>query len=706
MRQERSTKGPGQRFLPPLLALAGVVAAVLLLYFLALRPAYALEFFYYDTTLLDFNEGFLYHTALSWRDDGEIQLLPIGFPHPWEPGNNTGLPPRAGHAAVYYRDHLYVIAGDNPFGDTHNEVFYSTIISTLTHELSDWQQTMPLPATADFYPEGLYFHEAAVLNDYLYVFGGKEDEGAASTYYNKVVFAPINADGTLGDWQLTTPLPGPRFELESLVYEGRIYVIGGADEMGQSTETVWYTVPAADGQIVSWIPVTQYLPHLGQGGYVDASATLENGRIYVYGGASEVAYNEYSPYVHFAQPLTTTGDITDWTMAVNPLPFNCYASEGAAYQSGLLLAIAGAWNNGLQPSGDVRAALVDHDTGQVSEWVSTVALSPTRYYHAAIQDDYGWLYSIGGASRSGVGGSRLNSVDIASPYGGDGGPLMADQPLVGTTQTSATVYAPEGTFLSPATLVTPVEGRLGTLTSLSWNTTITDGSVMTVTMSYRYHEESGWTDWYGPYPSLPGTAVTTTLAISGTCDYFQYRAYLSSEISTTTPFLNLVRIGVLAPPDLVAEHLTVTGCPTCPGLIPPNKPVQIEFTVYNRSTDLEWNNNFNAMVFITTTPDPDLYPHLPVGCQDYPTVTCPLIWQCQALNFQYADPPVTLKTTYTFTTPGQYYLVAYVDYNDTPTHPPPAYDVLELVETNNELVLPIYVGHKEIYLPLIDKSWP
>ncbi|MGB9722885.1 MAG: hypothetical protein ACP5OO_07070 [Chloroflexia bacterium] len=687
-----------------------LVVSGLAVFFLLYHPAQAMEFFYWNTTIVDFNAGRFYHTALSWRGDGEVQLLPVGFEHPWVPGNNTGLPPRGAPAVAYWNRHIYVIGGDIKFGETYNNVYYTTIVSTLTHELADWQETTPLPN--GLYPEGLYRHEAAVRTftetnkTYLYVFGGKEDAGGSSTCYDKVIYAEIHPDGTLGDWQETTPLPTPLFGMESLVLNGRIYILGGADQSGQSRREVYYAVPDPDtGQISEWHQ-TALLPALGAGGYVELSAAVEHGRIYVYGGSNGAVSPTYSPYVHFATPDPATGAISGWTMANETLPYNCYASEGAAYESGLLLAVAGAWNNAIDPSGDVRAALLDHETGQTSEWGSTLALTP-RFWHGVVQDDFGWLYSLCGATGSAHGAPRLNEVWIASPYGEGRGFQAAGGIIYPTQETTPTIYAPSGVYTSSVILVQLVEGQEATLTGLSWNTTITDPALMTITMRYRYHHAGQWTSWYGPFPSQPGIGVTTTLPISGTCDWFQYSAHLATLSDTVTPFLNAVRIGILAPPNLAVKNLTVTGCDTCPTLIPPNEPVDIVFTVRNEGSGLRWGNNFYAMLFITTTPDYTPYPPaLPIGCENYPTVTCPLIVPMQGMYFGEGTPPQTVTVPWTFTEPGVYYLVAYADYNDTPAMPPPIYDVGEYNEFDNLQRLTVHVGTLSIHLPLVTKGWP
>ena len=677
-----------KKWLPLLVLIPALVSAAVLCFFFV-RATHALEFYYTDTTLEDFNAGSLYHTGLSWRKDGEVQLLPIGLAHPWETGNSTGLPALSGPSAAYLNGHIYVVGGSRLFGlrcqDPRNEVYYATI-NPSTHDVGNWQPTTSLPTTG-VYTHGVEFHEAAALtvggNSYLYVFGGSYP--SALVPYDTVVFAKIQSDGTLGAWQSTTPLAQELRGHESAVLNGRLYVIGGEKADGYSSNQVYFAQPNADGTISSWAQTTAPLPDFGAPPtprYYDSAVTVENGRLYVVGGASGESSPVFSPYVVFGTP-GTSGDIASWTVAAEALPQNLFAGEGAAYQSGLLLTIAGAWNNFDVPTGDVLAALVDHDAGgEMGEWVFTIAMDPARYWHAVVQDEDGWLYSIGGSQ--GANSTCLNEVKIGSPYSGWGSMAGQDIPASeSAAQNAQTVYAPSGTFTSRIFDLSLAQGGAeAELVRLEWNTTITTPAKMGIGIQYRCSHELVWDIWSTAVPSNgPGT-VTTTRTFPGTyCQNFQYKALFTTSAYTQTPFLNAVRLVVKAPPDLVADDVTVTGCAGCPDEIELNEPVQIEFTVHNRSTGMKAGNNFFAAVFITTTTGYTPYPpDCPIGCDCDDPSSCPLIWGLQSSWFT-TEITRVLTTTYTFTEPGTYYLVGYVDYDGD--GPAPAYRVAELQENNN-----------------------
>jgi hypothetical protein len=281
----------------------------------------------------------------------------------------------------------------------------------------------------------------------------------------------------------------------------------------------------------------------------------------------------------------------------------------------------------------------------------------------------------------------------------------------------APIFAPDGYYTSPYIDVRVINEPWyhAKLSSFAWNSTITDAEGMTLTLSYRYysHTIGTWVPWSDPVPSPPGVNVTTTLDFpSGTVgDYFQYRAFfyasplVTANVAAMTPYLNSVRIGVLSPPDLQAMTLTVL-CDTCPQVIPVDQPVQIEFFGVNKGSNIP--RNFYAAIFYTTTENYTPWPPAePPGCEGYnpPTVTCPLVLPQYASDYVEGMPPYAMRTTYTFTVPGDYWLVAQVDYNNTPRNLPPRFDIDEIIETNNITRLQIRVGFKYVYLPVVTKGW-
>jgi N-acetylneuraminic acid mutarotase len=100
-----------------------------------------------------------------------------------------------------------------------------------------------------------------------------------STYINYHIYA-YTQDGnqpynTTSLWSTGVPLPTPRSEIAGAALNGKIYIIGGFDETGQSTTTVEVYDPIAD-RWTEAAPLPQPTDHT-------AAASYE-GKLYVVGG--------------------------------------------------------------------------------------------------------------------------------------------------------------------------------------------------------------------------------------------------------------------------------------------------------------------------------------------------------------------------------------------------------------------------------------
>lgn len=461
------------------------------------------------TTLEDFNAGTLYHTGLTRNDDGEVQLLVVGLAGDWiTETNTTGLPPLDRHTAVQHNGHILVLGGRDIDRLPTNQVYYTTI-DPQTHDLADWATTTPLPNPP--YDPGVYWHTSVVAHGRVYVLGGYQ----GSLNYGEVYFAPIQASGTLGTWQPTTPLPMPLRILKAALVDDTIYVVGGRDQGYEPKNEVYYaTVDPGSGQLSAWQTTTPFVHHV----YGHMIGVHEN-TIYVMGGLP-LPPDEgggVSPWVHHAT-AGPTHELSAWASTID-MSYNIYAGAGLSY-NGQLYTTGGAINQVESPSAYVGASLI-FPSGDVGSWVDTRTISPTRMWHASTHSDDGWLYVINGSDGT--------------------GPI--DPPSInrGATAGAGDSYAAEGTFLSSEINL----GESRNLVELKWNATITDTSLMTITVRYRTRLVGGdpWSAWQGPYPSssTPGT-VTTTLALVGSARYFQYEAFLGTNDTGMTPALNAVEL--------------------------------------------------------------------------------------------------------------------------------------------------------------------
>ena len=165
----------------------------------------------------------------------------------WQPAIPLPQPALLFLSASVWNNRIYATGGWN--GQTLINNVYSATIQA-DGSLSAWVTQRPLPVA-------IYAH-AGVANGMLYVFGGAINGGTTVT--NKVYYAKINDDGTLGVWNETTPLPLPLNNHGAVAAGGRVYVMGGAIS-GGFLANVHYSAPVAgDGSLGAWSagPVLPY----------------------------------------------------------------------------------------------------------------------------------------------------------------------------------------------------------------------------------------------------------------------------------------------------------------------------------------------------------------------------------------------------------------------------------------------------------------
>ena len=97
--------------------------------------------------------------------------------------------------------------------------------------------------------------------------------------------SPVSPTGTEGSWQTLAPMPAARQELATAVLGGLIYVIGGFDAGGQSTDSVFVYNPQSN----TWSTAAS-LPIVNNHG----AAAVAGGRLFAFGGVSNRAF-VYNP---------------------------------------------------------------------------------------------------------------------------------------------------------------------------------------------------------------------------------------------------------------------------------------------------------------------------------------------------------------------------------------------------------------------------
>ncbi|MBA3052568.1 MAG: T9SS type A sorting domain-containing protein, partial [Candidatus Omnitrophica bacterium] len=212
----------------------------------------------------------------------------------WREEINSLPEKRCYYAGVSYKDYVYVIGGLS-YGYTNyaqRTVFFARINDDGT--MGNWETTTPLPLE-------LGSNSAAIVGDHIYVVGGYSKYSKEKV----VLYTKVNADGTLGNWKNTTQLPSCRFFHSTVSKDKKIYVLGGFDANNGVCDTVLMSTVNDDGTLNSW-ECTTPLPVPRASG----SAAIVGNKIYWTGGLNP--FISYSNYINSGETRDTV-----WYTSVN-----------------------------------------------------------------------------------------------------------------------------------------------------------------------------------------------------------------------------------------------------------------------------------------------------------------------------------------------------------------------------------------------------
>jgi hypothetical protein len=204
------------------------------------------------------------------------------------PTNTTNIPSAAiaNGKAFTANGYIYLVGGATNTAGTTVSTAVSYAKLNADGSTGSWTTTTALPF-------GLNMPGLTVANGYVYVAGGID----TTNTHNSVLYAPINANGTLGSWSCqgtsaagscstatitnANSLTEERRGSSVIAMNGYLYVMGGrATAAGSSRDTVYYARLNADGSTGSWTAATNVLPQASTLGTV----TTANGYIYYAGG--------------------------------------------------------------------------------------------------------------------------------------------------------------------------------------------------------------------------------------------------------------------------------------------------------------------------------------------------------------------------------------------------------------------------------------
>jgi len=353
-------------------------------------------------------------------------ILPNGNISSWSTATSTPLPSAiTGLDLQVYNGYLYAIGGENTSGTTLSTIYRAPLNSNGTIYGSSSATWLSIPntfSTSDGSKgiSSLGTSFSTVNDGYMYVGGGcfTITTNACTSVDSAMYISQINADGTLGPWStIANSLNSNSVVGGSLtVFGGYLYYVAGCSSMnsgavscanGSTLNTQLYAKILGYGQIG---PVTklsgtyQVLPT----GLYEASAVVNNGYLYVFGGCKSVSgtngcqtgTNDTSSAIYYTA-LTDNGQIQNtgaWnTSAYTINGTNGYSAMGIAVYDNYVYLFGGynytADSNKIyyakfSATGDLTGALTAYGT-----------TLPVAYYSmSAVSDGQGHIYVIGGCS--------------------------------------------------------------------------------------------------------------------------------------------------------------------------------------------------------------------------------------------------------------------------------------------------------------------
>jgi hypothetical protein len=226
-------------------------------------------------------------------------------------------------------------------------------------------------------------HISVAYNGYLYVIGGTTDD---VTRYNLVQFAPINADGSLGTWQTTTPFMNGRRGHTSVAYNGNLYVMGGTPSGGGLLNDVQFAPIHADGSIGAW----QFTVPFNYG-RLSHSSVVYNGYLYVIQGFSGSAANPL-PDIQRAY-IFPNGSLSGWQNVASFVPPR-WGHKSVAY-NGFIYSLGGSNYNGSYYTLNNAQYTAVYPDGSLGGWQNTTTFSPSVDGPGLVQYN-GYLVLAGG----------------------------------------------------------------------------------------------------------------------------------------------------------------------------------------------------------------------------------------------------------------------------------------------------------------------
>ncbi len=178
-----------------------------------------------------------------------------------------------------YNSRLYMIGGWDGGGGFYDTCYFADI--NQDGSLGSWQSTTSMP-------QGRQHQSVHFQDDRVYVIGGitaANDSGILDS----TISAPVNPDGTFGEWRYEADLPHRLWYHDSVLIDGEVFLFGG--DMGysynpQPVDVIYRgIINESDGSIGEWI-ILEDMPNIPYTSGCGVVYEDQTGNVYLIGGAS------------------------------------------------------------------------------------------------------------------------------------------------------------------------------------------------------------------------------------------------------------------------------------------------------------------------------------------------------------------------------------------------------------------------------------
>jgi hypothetical protein len=325
----------------------------------------------------------------------------------------------SGHAAVFATvpgpvttNVVYVIGGADSTNSPRSQVLYSNVQAN--GQLGPWSPTASLPGAAAFSAAVAVtpFNSRVSGSGYLFVLGGATD--ASGTPTSAIYRGTLNSSGSVTSWSSAGNLPIPVHSSGVALFNGDIYIAGGATSGNAPVASVYRSRIDANGDLSVWQTLSalpsprSYHGFLAFGGYLysfggESAPVPPNDSTDTGAALSEVAYAKIDLHTGaLAAPL--------WIM--NSASLKKAVSKHTSVQGGgNVLITAGIYNGATTGSTEESYAQLNSDgtvgsfNGATGSHTIVSAGGKNLFNHAALS----YVDGLGVAHVMVIGGDDLNA---------------------------------------------------------------------------------------------------------------------------------------------------------------------------------------------------------------------------------------------------------------------------------------------------------